>query len=94
MLKQVNISMQEMKLDPVLTAFTKINLKEFIGRTYAEAEPPVLWPLDAKKWLIRKEPDAGRDWGQEEKGMKRMRRVDSITDGGREFEQALGAGDG
>ena len=40
----------------------------FIGRTDAEAETPIHWPPDAKSWLIRKEPDAGRDWGQEEKG--------------------------
>ena len=41
----------------------------FIGRTDAEAEAPILWPLDAKSWLIWKNPDAGKDWGQEEKGM-------------------------
>ena len=41
----------------------------FIGRTDAEAETPVFWPLDAKSWLIGKDPDAGKDWGQEEKGM-------------------------
>ena len=41
----------------------------FIGRTDAEAETPILWPPHAKSWLIRKDPDAGRDWGQEEKGM-------------------------
>ena len=40
-----------------------------IGRTDAEAETPVLWPPDAKSWLIGKDPDAGRDWRQEEKGM-------------------------
>ena len=40
----------------------------FIGRTDVEAESPVLWPPDAKSWLIRKDPDAGKDWGQEEKG--------------------------
>ena len=40
----------------------------FIGRTYAEAETPILWPPHAKSWLIGKDPDAGRDWGQEEKG--------------------------
>ena len=40
----------------------------FIGRTDAEAETPVLWPPDAKSWLIGKDPDAERDWGQEEKG--------------------------
>ena len=41
----------------------------FIGRTDAEAETPILWPPDAKTWLIGKDPDAGKDWGQEEKGM-------------------------
>ena len=41
----------------------------FIGRTDAEAETPVLWAPDVKSWLIGKDPDAGRDWGQEEKGM-------------------------
>ena len=40
----------------------------FIGRTDAEAETPKLWPPDTKKWLIWKDPDAGKDWGQEEKG--------------------------
>ena len=40
----------------------------FIGRTDAEAETPILWPPHVKSWLIRKDPDAGRDWGQEEKG--------------------------
>ena len=37
----------------------------FIGRTDAEAETPILWPPDAKSWLIWKDPDAGKDWGQE-----------------------------
>ena len=40
----------------------------FIGRTDAEVETPTLWPPDAKNWLIGKDPDAGKDWGQEEKG--------------------------
>ena len=40
----------------------------FIGRTDAEAETPILWPPDAKNWLIGKDPDAGKDWRQEEKG--------------------------
>ena len=40
----------------------------FIGRTDVEAETPILWPPDAKSWLIGKDSDAGRDWGQEEKG--------------------------
>ena len=40
----------------------------FIGRTDAEAETPILWPPHVKSWHIGKDPDAGRDWGQEEKG--------------------------
>ena len=40
----------------------------FIGRTNAEAEAPILWPPDAKSWLIGEDPDAGKDWRQEEKG--------------------------
>ena len=67
----------------------------FIGRTDAEAETPILWPPDAKGWLIRKDPDAGKDWGREEKGMREdemvgwHHRLD-----GHEFEQAPGVGDG
>ena len=40
----------------------------FIGRTDAEAEAPVLWPLDGKNWLIGEDSDAGKEWRQEEKG--------------------------
>ena len=40
----------------------------FIGRTDAKAETPILWPPDVKSWLSGKDPDAGKDWGQEEKG--------------------------
>ena len=40
----------------------------FIGRTDAEAETSILWPPQVKSWLIGEDPDAGRDWGQEEKG--------------------------
>ena len=40
----------------------------FIGRTGVEADAPILWPPDAKSWLIRKDPAAGKDWRQEEKG--------------------------
>ena len=51
-----------------------VNSKEnqpyiFIRRTNAETEAPILWPLDAKRWLIRKGPDMGKDWRQEKKGM-------------------------
>ena len=51
----------------------------FIGRTDAEAETPILWPPHAKSWLTGKDPDAGRDCGQEEKGRQRMRWLDGIT---------------
>ena len=53
----------------------------FIGRTYVESETPILWPHDAKSWLIWKDPAAGKDWRQEEKGTmrRRMRRLDGIT---------------
>ena len=49
----------------------------FIGRTDAEAETPILWPPDAKSWLVGKDPDAGIDRGQEEKG---TRWLNGITD--------------
>ena len=60
----------------------------FIGRTDAEAETPILWPLDVKNWLTGKDPDAGKDWRQEKKettddemvGWQRMRWLDGITD--------------
>ena len=52
----------------------------FIGRTDAEDETPILWPSHAKSWLIGKDPDAGSDWGQEEKGTTEERWLDDITD--------------
>ena len=67
----------------------------FIERADAEAETPILWPPDANNWLIWKDPDAGRDWGQEEKGMTEdemagwHHRLD-----GRESEWTPGVGDG
>ena len=51
----------------------------FFARTDAEAEAPILWPPDAKNWLIGKDPDAGKDWRQEEKGMTENEMVDGIT---------------
>ena len=61
----------------------------FIGRTDAEAETPKLWLPDAKKWLIWKDPDAGKDWGQEEKGMTEDEMVGwPHRFNGHEFEQA------
>ena len=55
-------------------------LSIFTGRTDAEAEAPVLWPLDAKSWLIRKDPDAGTDEGRRRRGWQRMTWLDGITD--------------
>ena len=52
----------------------------FIERTDAEVETPILWPPDVKNWLIWKDPDAGKDWRQEEKGMIEDEMVDGITD--------------
>ena len=51
----------------------------FIGRTDAEAEAPIIWPPDAKNWLIGKDPDAGKDWRQE-KGMTEDEIVEWLTD--------------
>ena len=50
------------------------------GRTDAKAEAPILWPPDVKSWLIGKDPDAGKDWRQEEKGWQRVRWLDGIID--------------
>ena len=67
----------------------------FIGRTGAEAELPILWPPNAKSWLIGKDPNAEKDWRQEENGV-----TEDETVGwhhwlnGHEFEQTLGYGDG
>ena len=61
----------------------------FTGRTDAEAKTPVLWPHDAKNWLIGKDPDAGKDWGQEEKGTTEDEMVGwHHQHNGHEFEQA------
>ena len=67
----------------------------FIGRTDTETETPILWPPDVNNWLIGKDPDAGKDWRQEEKGTPEgetvgwHHRLD-----GHEFEQAPGVDDG
>ena len=66
-----------------------------IGRTDVEAQAPILWSPDVKNWLIGKDPDAGKDWRQEEKGVTE----DEIVGwhhqfSGHEFEPAPGVGDG
>ena len=67
----------------------------FIGRTDAEAKAPILWPPDVKSWLIGKDPDAVKDWRQEEKGMTKneMVRWHHKLDG-HEFEQTPGDSEG
>ena len=66
----------------------------FTGRTDVEAETPILWPPDVKNWLIWKDPDAGKDWRQEEKGTTEDEMVGwhHWLDG-HEFEQAPGVGE-
>ena len=67
----------------------------FFGRTDAEAEPPGLWPPDLKRWLIGKNPDPGKDWRQEEKGVtedEMIRWHHQLN--GHEFEQTPGDSEG
>ena len=67
----------------------------FIGRTDAEAETPILWPSDSKSWLTGKDPDAGKDWGHEEKeatGYDMVGRHHQLN--GHEFEQTPGDSEG
>ena len=67
----------------------------FIERTDAEAEAPILWPPDANNWVIRKDPDAGKDWRQEEKGTTEDEMVGWHHQlDGHELEQAPGDGEG
>ena len=67
----------------------------FIGRTDAEAEALIFWSPDVKSWLIGKNPDAGKDWGQEEKGMTEDEMVGwHHWLNGHEFEQTPGDSEG
>ena len=85
---------------PLDSKIKPVNLKGnwswiFIGRNAAEAETPILWPPDAKNWLLGKDPDAGKDWRQEEKGMTEDKMVGwhyKLNE--HDFEQAPGVGDG
>ena len=66
-----------------------------IGSTHVQAEIPILWPPNAKNWLIGKDPDAGKDWRWEEKGMTEDEMIGWHHPlDGHEFEQALGVDDG
>ena len=64
-----------------------------IGRTISEAEVPILWPPDAKSQLIGKDPDAGKVWGQDEKGLTETLRLPAHVNG-QQFGQTLGDGEG
>ena len=67
----------------------------FIGRTDAEAKTPILWPLDVKNWLTRKDPDAGKDWRREETGTAEDKMAGWHHQlKGHESEEAPGVGDG
>ena len=67
----------------------------FIGRTDAEAEAPILWPPDTQNWLLRKDPEAGKDWRQEEKGTTEDEMIGwHHRINGHEFEQTLGGSEG
>ena len=67
----------------------------YIGRTEADAEIPILWPPGMKNWLIRKDPDAGKDWRQEEKGTTEDEMVGwHHRLNGHELVQTLGDGEG
>ena len=66
----------------------------FIARTDAEAETPILWPPDVRSWVTEKDPDAGKDWRQEEKGMTEDEMVGwHHRLNGHEFEEAPGDGE-
>ena len=68
---------------------------ELIRKTDAEAEAPILWPPDVKSWLIGKDPDAGKDWRQEEEGMTEDEMVAwHHWLNGHDFEQAPGDSEG
>ena len=67
----------------------------FTGRTDAEGETPILWPPDAKNWMLWKDPDAGKDWRREEKGTTEDEKIGWHRQlNGHEFEWALRVGDG
>ena len=67
----------------------------YLRKTDVEADAPVLWPPDAKSWLIGKDPDAGKEWGQEEQGLTEDEMVGWHHQlSGQEFEQTLGDSNG
>ena len=80
---------------PWTTILKEIQSCIFIRKADIEAEVPILWPSDAKSWLLGKDPDAGKDWRQEEKGMTEDEMVGWHHQlDWHEIEQAPGVGDG
>ena len=80
---------------PWTTILKEIQSFIFIRKADIEAEVPILWPSDAKSWLLGKDPDAGKDWRQEEKGMTEDEMVGWHHQlDWHEIEQAPGVGDG
>ena len=77
-ISEINISHDEINIS--LSILKKNKLWIFIEKIDAEEEALILWPPDAKSWLLGKDPDAGKDWRQEEKGQQRMRWLNGITD--------------
>ena len=83
----------EKALDSPLDCKDRKSILILIGRTDADA--PIFWPPDVKNWLIGKDPEAGKDWRQEEKGMTEDEMVGWHHQlNGHDFKQALGARDG
>ena len=93
--RTLEISLDYKEIKPVNP---KVNQPQiFIGRTDAKAEAPILWPPHVKNWLIRKDSDAWKDWGQKENGTTEDKMVGWhhwFNGHGQEFEQALGDGEG
>ena len=80
--------------DPT-SKFQRKSILNFHLKDWWKVEAPILWPPDVKSWLIGKDPDSGKDWGQEEKGTTENGMVGWYLQlNGHEFEQALGVCDG
>ena len=94
------LSLEKIPESPLECKFKTVSPKGiqtwiFIGRTHAESESPIFWPPDVRNWLIGKDPDVGKDWRKEEKGMTENEMIGwHHRLNGHEFEQALGVDDG
>ena len=73
-------TMLQLKIDLKMQPYVESQYVMFIGRIDAEAEAPVFWPFNAKRWLIGKDPDAGKDWRRKRRGWQKMRWFSDITD--------------